>query len=181
MPQFEDKPPYRWRTVRVFISSTFRDFHAERDYLVKFVFPDLRQWCEKWKIHLVDIDLRWGVTAAEAKSGKVIDVCLEWIDECRPFFISMLGNRYGWVPDPEKVPTYTRERCDRLKGKEDYSITYLEIHHAVLEPLKSLDVIEDAPHAFFSFRDEKSLPDPGTIKEFSYDDRKEYEDNKSMR
>jgi len=26
-----------WRTVRVFISSTFRDMHAERDYLVKFI------------------------------------------------------------------------------------------------------------------------------------------------
>jgi hypothetical protein len=24
-----------WRTVRVFLSSTFRDMHAERDHLVK--------------------------------------------------------------------------------------------------------------------------------------------------
>src|SRR5438034_76936 len=31
-----------WRTVRVFISSTFRDMHAERDHLVKVVFPSLR-------------------------------------------------------------------------------------------------------------------------------------------
>ena len=34
-----------WKTVRVFISSTFRNMHAERDHLVKVVFPKLRQWC----------------------------------------------------------------------------------------------------------------------------------------
>ena len=29
----------QWETVRIFISSTFDDMHAERDYLVKQVFP----------------------------------------------------------------------------------------------------------------------------------------------
>ena len=32
-----------WKTVRVFISSTFRDMQSERDWLVRFVFPKLRQ------------------------------------------------------------------------------------------------------------------------------------------
>jgi hypothetical protein len=27
-----------WKTVRIFISSTFRDMHAERDHLFKVVF-----------------------------------------------------------------------------------------------------------------------------------------------
>ncbi len=30
------------RTIRIFISSTFKDMHSERDYLVKFVFPEMR-------------------------------------------------------------------------------------------------------------------------------------------
>ena len=46
-----------WQTVRVFISSTFRDMHAERDWLVKRVFPALRERLEKYRIHLVDIGL----------------------------------------------------------------------------------------------------------------------------
>lgn len=32
-----------WETIRVFISSTFKDMQAERDYLVRFVFPKLRK------------------------------------------------------------------------------------------------------------------------------------------
>ena len=46
-----------WRTVRVFISSTFRDMHAERDHLVKVVFPALRERLEKYRVYLVDIDI----------------------------------------------------------------------------------------------------------------------------
>lgn len=34
---------WRLRVIRVFISSTFRDLKDERDYLVKFVFPQLRR------------------------------------------------------------------------------------------------------------------------------------------
>jgi len=39
----------------VFISSTFRDMHAERDYLVKVVFPELRERCAMRRLHLVDL------------------------------------------------------------------------------------------------------------------------------
>ena len=61
-----------WRTIRVFISSTFRDMHAERDYLVKRVFPALRERLEKYRIYLDDIDLRWGVTEDQLKNALVL-------------------------------------------------------------------------------------------------------------
>ena len=34
-----------WRTVCIFISSTFVDMHGERDHLVRVVFPELRERC----------------------------------------------------------------------------------------------------------------------------------------
>ncbi len=34
------------RHIRVFVSSAIRDMQAERDHLVKFVFPRLRKLCE---------------------------------------------------------------------------------------------------------------------------------------
>jgi hypothetical protein len=55
-----------WKTVRVFISSTFRDMPAERDWLVKRLFPALRQRLEPHRLNLVDIDLRWALTCAGA-------------------------------------------------------------------------------------------------------------------
>ena len=80
-----------WKTVRIFISSTFNDMHAERDYLVKNVFPELSAWCEARKLRLVDIDLRWGVTAADSRANNAVLACLKNIDESRPFFLCFFG------------------------------------------------------------------------------------------
>ena len=84
-----------WRTVRVFVSSTFRDMHAERDHLVKVVFPALREQVERSRIHLINIDLRWGVTREQADNNLVLALCLQQIDESRPFFVGILGERIG--------------------------------------------------------------------------------------
>lgn len=60
-----EEPP-AFETVKVFVSRTFDDMHAERDYLVKEVFPALRGWCERRRLRLIDVDLRWGVTEVDA-------------------------------------------------------------------------------------------------------------------
>jgi hypothetical protein len=48
------------QTVRVFISLTFRDMHAERDHLFKVVFPELCERLLPHRIELIDIDLGQG-------------------------------------------------------------------------------------------------------------------------
>lgn len=106
---------HSWKTVRVFISSTFRDMHAERDHLVRFVFPELKEKCHKVRVQLIDVDLRWGVTEEDANAGKALDICLDEIDTCRPYFLGLLGFRYGYVPPGHQ-----------------HSITAQEIYHGVL-------------------------------------------------
>lgn len=131
-----EHPPPKWKKVYVFISSTFNDMHAERDYLVKRVFPELGEWCSRRRLQLIDIDLRWGVTEADAAYNKnVANVCLRRIDQCRPFFISFVGQRRGWVPKKEDLSGTTFDTYPDLSeivGK--VSITEMEIMHAVLEP-----------------------------------------------
>lgn len=50
------------RVIRVFISSTFRDMQAERELLVKKVFPELRRICDERFVSFTEVDLRWGIT-----------------------------------------------------------------------------------------------------------------------
>jgi len=92
------------KSVRVFVSSAFLDMHAERDYLNRIVFPELRSRCVKRGAEFLGIDLRWGLTEEEARRRGPLAICLDEIDRCRPFFLSLLGDRYGWVPPPEQVP-----------------------------------------------------------------------------
>src|SRR3989442_8765103 len=87
------------RQIRVFISSTFRDMQAERDHLVKFIFPQLRKLCEQRGVTWGEVDLRWGITQEQAERGEVLPLCLAEISRCRPYFIGLLGERYGWILD----------------------------------------------------------------------------------
>ena len=83
----------KWEDITVFISSTFNDMHAERDYIIKNVFPQLEEWCENRRIMLRDIDLRWGIPPAKTieTKGSTIYKCLKAVDACRPFFLCFLG------------------------------------------------------------------------------------------
>jgi tetratricopeptide (TPR) repeat protein len=135
------------RTIRVFVSSTFRDMQAERDYLVKFTFPQLRKLCESRGVTWGEVDLRWGITDEEKAEGKVLSLCLGEIRRCRPYFIGLLGERYGWIPEEIPNEIVEREAWLREHVSDRKSVTELEILHGVLNNP------EMANHAFFYFRD----------------------------
>lgn len=138
----------RNRSVRIFLSSTFRDFGEERRILVQEVFPKLRERLRGRFVELVDIDLRWGIPAEEAERGQVLSICLEEIDQCRPYFIGLVGERYGWVPALEGYPEHLAESHPWLVDHRGLaSVTELEIRYGVL------DNPEMRNRALFFFRD----------------------------
>ncbi len=139
--------------LRVFISSTFRDLREEREYLVKKIFPEIRALCRHRGVAFTDIDLRWGITEEEAEREGIIRICLEEIDRCRPYFIGILGERYGWTPprsDAERVADDYPILADAML--HGASITEMEIVHGVLANPAM------AGHAFFYFRDRNATP-----------------------
>jgi tetratricopeptide (TPR) repeat protein len=133
------------RVIRVFVSSTFRDMQAEREELVKRIFPQLRNLCESRGVTWGDVDLRWGVTDEQKADGLVLPICLAEIRRCRPYFIGLLGERYGWVPD--RLPPDVVASEPWLAAHQGRSVTELEILHGVLNDPAM------AGHAFFYFRD----------------------------
>jgi hypothetical protein len=148
-------PPQR--VIRVFISSTFRDMQAERDELAKRIFPQLRKLCESRGVTWGEVDLRWGIPDEQKAEGKVLPICLAEIRNCRPYFIGLLGERYGWVPD--EVPPALIAEEPWLAELRGHSVTELEILHGVLNNPQM------AEHAFFYFRDPayvQSVPEEGS-------------------
>jgi len=143
----ETAPTMVNRRIRVFISSTFRDMMRERDLLVKEVFPELRHKCAKRFVTFTEVDLRWGITEAQANEGQVLPLCLAEIERSRPYFIGLLGERYGWIPDTIRPEVIAREPWLREHVQGRTSVTELEILHGVLNNPKMQH------HAFFYFRD----------------------------
>lgn len=124
------------RNIRIFISSTFQDMQGERAELVTKVFPELRKIAAARDVSLTEIDLRWGISKEEAESGKVIQICMNEIENSRPYFIGIIGDRYGWCPNLNEVKNNVllSERYPWMKEdvSNELSITEMEMQYGVL-------------------------------------------------
>jgi nephrocystin-3 len=143
-----DARPDEDRAVRVFVSSTFLDMQRERDVLVRQTFPALRARFRARGVEVLEVDLRWGVTQEQAESGQALSICLAEIDRCRPFFIGLIGERYGWVPPEDTFTADFEAAFPAVAGAKGASITELEVRHGVLAADR-----RTAANAIFFFRD----------------------------
>jgi nephrocystin-3 len=67
----------------------------ERDELMTQTWPELRRRCRELQVELVEVDLRWGIAEEQSTRKETLKLCLDEIRACRPFFIGLLGERYG--------------------------------------------------------------------------------------
>eukprot|EP01130_Rhizamoeba_saxonica_P006997 TRINITY_DN2803_c0_g1_i3.p1 TRINITY_DN2803_c0_g1~~TRINITY_DN2803_c0_g1_i3.p1 ORF type:complete len:1483 (+),score=328.80 TRINITY_DN2803_c0_g1_i3:163-4611(+) len=143
------------RAVRIFVSSTFRDMTDERDVIMNHVFPELKKYFYSRGILVTLVDLRWGITSDQSESGDTLKICLSEIDRCRPYFIGILGGRYGWslkpgVPDDLFHKTLNKAGVEFpwVGNYKNRSITEIEIRHACLDGSS-----DDQEHSLFYMKE----------------------------
>ena len=97
------------RSLKVFVSSTFSDTKAERNYLMREVYPRIRQFCSSIGIDFSVVDFRWGIRDQVSNDHLTTEICLAEIDKCykqsieAPCFVFLSFSRYGWTPLPRVV------------------------------------------------------------------------------
>jgi hypothetical protein len=150
----------KFKVIRVFVSSTFTDFYNEREELVKNVFVEFEEWCRMIGYAFIQCDLRWGVPK-DSTSNETILTCMNEIDRCynenngQPFFIGMLGEKYGWVP---KISELSNEIVETYKWIDKVSITFMEFLHGALRSnnknacfmIRSKDSLNGVPSSYDS-------------------------------
>ncbi len=152
----------RWKRFNVFISSTFRDMDFERDIIKSKVIPALNNRFRSQRVEIQAVDLRMGVNTEEMDeaeaASKVLRVCAQNIDAARPFFIGLVGARYGWIPPKDiwqqfidRLPEDQREAMRQTEGK---SVTEMEIIYGALSQYSL-----DTSHTLFYSRDDSSYKD----------------------
>jgi WD40 repeat protein len=109
---------------RLFVSSTFADFEAERGILQRDVFPRLRAQALAGGARFVPIDLRWGISREAADQQETMEICLREVDRCHaegqpPRLLALLGHRRGWRPLPWSVPADVWEQGARALTAPD--------------------------------------------------------------
>ena len=78
--------------------------------LQKYVFPRLERYWQSNNAKFQAVDLRWGINEKTQLNQKTLVTCLNEVARCqkispKPNFLILLGDKYGWQPIPEKIPT----------------------------------------------------------------------------
>ncbi len=141
----------------IFLSSTFRDMHAERDIIHNIVLPELSAAFAESAVNLDFVDLRWGIDTEnedneQQATQKILQVCFDEIERSKPFFVCFLGERYGWIPRMESIESSCLNAGlspEQFHGK---SITEMEIEFAVT-------AFEKLDNCYFFFREGLSQSD----------------------
>ena len=137
----------------IFVSSTFKDMHAERDMLNIDVFPEISEFVAEYGEDVSFIDLRWGINTQELENDesthKILSVCLDEIDNSKPYLIAFLGERYGWIPDKRLIEYAVTQKSPEYSylAEIEKSVTALEIEYGALSKNSSID------HCLFYFRE----------------------------
>lgn len=124
----------------------------ERDYLMKFIFPQIQQACLERGVGFTEIDLRWGITEDQSNDSLAAQICLQEIDRCReypPYFIGLVAERYGSIISKDALKGYSEEfvhsenfpfnspaaRYNKIQEAVEghMSITELEFRYAILD------------------------------------------------
>eukprot|EP00118_Oscarella_pearsei_P000676 m.5528 g.5528 ORF g.5528 m.5528 type:complete len:1333 (+) comp13436_c0_seq2:121-4119(+) len=139
-----------WKTLRLFVSSTFSDFHSEREVLANQVFPELHEWCEARRLHFIATDLHWGLDK-EPRSKESLEASLREIERCREdgggfFFLALLSDLIGWIPTADEMSESAAGKYGWIQG---LSMQELEIVNGAYR--------DGNPGAGFFVRDPASL------------------------
>ncbi|XP_072341070.1 tetratricopeptide repeat protein 41-like isoform X1 [Scyliorhinus torazame] len=169
-PGFTYRPP-----IQVFLCSTPEDFQEERNFLENYIFPLLSEFCNTRRSCLKVLDVHW--TSQEGRHHQSTDshqlkVSLDIITKRSPFFICMLGQKYGEYCSPEA-------KCFPADGTDMEALSKVEknIHIAARNgyswilhndykdcSLLELEIIEaallnESGFSFFYFRDSQYIDD----------------------
>ncbi|XP_032712839.1 telomerase protein component 1 [Lontra canadensis] len=146
----------RWCSIRLFISSTFRDMHGERDLLLRSVLPALQARAAPHHISLHAIDLRWGITEEETRRNRQLEVCLGEVENSQ-LFVGILGSRYGYVPPNYNLPDHPHFRWAQ-RYPPGRSVTEMEVMQFLDRGLR----LQHSAQGLIYFRDANflsSVPD----------------------
>ncbi len=154
----------------VFISSTFIDMHHERDLIHERVLPMINEVGEAFGQQITFCDLRWGVNTGELDSNegakKILSVCMDEIERCRPYMVVILGERYGWIPEQDLIRETTKRYPELELEELEQSVTALEIEFGALSKEGQLG------RTLFYFREMKGHPSEEYRSEGTYHAKK---------
>ena len=114
----------------IFVSSTFSDFHNERDILNSQILPRINEKIRPLGYEICFIDLRWGINDLSEEDNEkylhIINTCISEVRNSNPYFILFLGDNSGTKVNEELVKAiYKYNKIEQDISEK--SITQIEV------------------------------------------------------
>lgn len=141
--------------IRFFVSSTFADMQQERDYIQHVIAPQVEKLANEHYETVAFEDLRWGIDtdnlSEEEHNGKVIQICLDEVVNCKPYLLVMMGGRYGSLMKTADI----KEHAGSFEGydfDDDGMVSLTE-----LEILLGTELLSSFDKCIFCFHEKVTL------------------------
>jgi hypothetical protein len=137
--------------VFVYLATDHEDMKAERQAAHSITFPLLNIMLQKFRMCVIPVDLRSGITRPQTYKKDCLKMALDEIDRCRPFFLCFLGMRYGFVPFDMYETLNLPDNSQYAWIKQfpcTLSILHYEILHAIINTTKPR--ADNAAHGHYS-------------------------------
>ncbi|XP_063302218.1 tetratricopeptide repeat protein 41-like [Pelobates fuscus] len=167
-------------SIRPYVCSTSSDLQEEKDHLAQYIFPQLNKFAFSRGSTFKPVDLRWETEERDNSgtlfrehthpiSSQQLKLSLDYINKSSPFFICILGHRYGEFvsetqcnrsissPDLPNLNTLSRVEQNLIVAENNGYPWVLEGSNKHCS-LTELEIIEaafssDAHFNYFYFRD----------------------------
>lgn len=73
----------------------------EYELLTTKIFPELHRICVERGTYFRPVDLQWEPSDKLAQRGNLLTSAFRYIERCAPFFMALVGDRYGEHRDPD--------------------------------------------------------------------------------
>nr|XP_014348829.1 PREDICTED: putative tetratricopeptide repeat protein 41 [Latimeria chalumnae] len=171
--RFVTKPP-----IKPYMCSTLEEFPEERDHLLNVIFPQLNKLCNARGTYFRAVDLQ--SSAADRQqfhphkiskwhhrfASQRLKVSLDYINSCSPFFICLLGQKYGehCQENENPLPAFIEDISSLSKVEQNLYVAARNGYAWVLQggnqacSLAELEIIQaaflnDSQFNFFYFRE----------------------------
>ncbi len=122
---------------------------SERDLLARYVLPELNDRCSELNVQLELVDVRRDPALADVSPAALAAAALAAIDQCRPWFIGLLGDK---CEETVEISAELAEEHPWLKEYGGASLVELELAHGALRG-------EGSHTRFVYLRDDRQLRD----------------------
>lgn len=81
--------------IQPFLCSNMNEFEEEKLFLKENTFPKIKNEFDKLSLNFDPIDINWKESSEFFKTGHLLRLLLHNIQQASPFFICLIGQRYG--------------------------------------------------------------------------------------